>query len=147
MSGELKKPAKSIPIGTMSAVLFVFIIYFSENILLAASCEKILLIKNYQVLQYIVFWSPLVPIGIISTTFSGELSALIGSSRVLKAMADDEIFGPFLHFVKIGRTKSGNPWLAVVISFVIAEVCISLKLKIIFFISHCILKKTHNKIE
>ena len=40
MSGELKKPAKSIPIGTMFAVAFVFIVYFLENILLSASCER-----------------------------------------------------------------------------------------------------------
>ena len=40
MSGELKNPAKSIPIGTMSAVVFVFCVYFLENLLLAASCEQ-----------------------------------------------------------------------------------------------------------
>lgn len=40
MSGELKKPAKSIPIGTMGALLFVFLVYMSENLLLAASCEQ-----------------------------------------------------------------------------------------------------------
>lgn len=122
MSGELKKPAKSIPRGTMAAVALVFVIYFLENMLLAASCERELLKFDTQVLQSIVFWSPIVPIGIISTTFSGELSTLIGSSRVLKAMADDEIFGPFLHWVKIGRTRSGNPWVAVIISFLITEV-------------------------
>jgi potassium/chloride transporter 9 len=38
--GELKKPAKSIPIGTMGAVIFVFIVYFSENILLAGSFDR-----------------------------------------------------------------------------------------------------------
>jgi potassium/chloride transporter 9 len=73
-------------------------------------------------LQEIVFWGPLVPIGIIATTFSGELSALIGSSRVLKALADDDLFGSLLNFVKYGRTKSGNPWVAVIIAFIIAEV-------------------------
>lgn len=135
MSGELKKPARSIPRGTMSAVALVFVIYFTENILLAASCERILLTHDTQVLQSIVFWSPIVPIGIISTTFSGELSALIGSSRVLKAMADDEIFGPILHWVKIGRTRSGNPWLAVIISFLIAEVHSSLYIS---FLDHII---------
>jgi potassium/chloride transporter 9 len=40
MSGELKKPAKSIPLGTMSAVLFTFVVYFLESLLLAASCEQ-----------------------------------------------------------------------------------------------------------
>jgi potassium/chloride transporter 9 len=122
MSGELKKPSKSIPIGTMAAVGFVFFVYFSENLLLAASFDREVLVNNNQVLQNIVFWGPLVPIGIIATTFSGELSALIGSSRVLKALADDELFGPVLNFVKYGKTKSGNPWVAVLISFVFSEV-------------------------
>lgn len=80
------------------------------------------MINNNQVLQAICFWGPLVPIGIVATTFSGELSALIGSSRVLKALADDQLFGPLLNFVKNGKTKSGNPWVAVIISFLISEV-------------------------
>ncbi len=79
------------------------------------------MVYNNQVLQDIVFWGPLVPIGIVATTFSGELSALIGSSRVLKALADDDLFGSLLNFVKYGRTKSGNPWVAVVVAFIISE--------------------------
>jgi len=121
MSGELKKPARSIPLGTLSAVVFVFIVYFSENLLLAASCERNLLVFNNQVLQDINLWGPFVPIGIIATTFSGELSCLIGSSRLLKALADDELFGSALNFVKNGKTKSGNPYVAVIIAFIIAE--------------------------
>ena len=73
-------------------------------------------------LQAISFWKPLIPIGILATTFSGELSSLIGSSRVLKALADDEIFGSMLNFVKYGKTKSGNPWVAVIITFIVAEI-------------------------
>ena len=81
------------------------------------------MVNNSQVLQDITYGgSVLIPMGILATTFSGELSALIGSSRVLKALADDELFGPLLNFVKVGRTKSGNPWVAVVITFVISEV-------------------------
>jgi potassium/chloride transporter 9 len=40
MSGELKKPSKSIPRGTLAGVLFVFILYSLQNLLLAASCER-----------------------------------------------------------------------------------------------------------
>jgi hypothetical protein len=49
---------------------------------------------------------------------------MIGSSRVLKALADDDLFGPLLRFVKTGQTKSGNPIAAVLVTFVIAEVSV-----------------------
>ena len=38
--GELKKPARSIPLGTMIAVAFVFFVYFSENLMLAGSFDR-----------------------------------------------------------------------------------------------------------
>jgi potassium/chloride transporter 9 len=40
MSGELKKPSRSIPLGTLSAVAFVFFVYLTETILVAASCQQ-----------------------------------------------------------------------------------------------------------
>lgn len=121
MSGELKKPSRSIPLGTLSAVAFVFFVYFSEAFFIAASCKHELLIYHYQVLQAINLWGPFLPMGILAATFSGELSTMIGSSRVLKALADDDLFGPLLGFVKRGTTKSGNPIAAVIVAFVIAE--------------------------
>lgn len=67
------------------------------------------------------------PIGIIASTFSGELSCIIGSSRILKALADDDLFGSLLNFVKYGKTKAGNPLVAVCCSFIIAEVFVCLE--------------------
>jgi amino acid permease len=61
---------------------------------------------------------------------------MIGSSRVLKALADDDLFGPLLRFVKTGQTKSGNPIAAVLVTFVIAEVsvqCLNKNFLTVFF--------------
>ena len=49
----------------------------------------------------------LIPIGILATTWSGQLSSLLGASRVLKALADDELFGPVLYYVKVGERGEG----------------------------------------
>lgn len=123
MSGELKKPSKSIPIGTMSAIFFVLFLYFFENILLASSCERLLLVNNVSVLKSITYGGTyIVPIGILATTWSGQLSSLLGGSRLLKALADDELFGTVLNFVKIGTTKSGNPLVAVFLTYILAQV-------------------------
>ena len=108
--------------GTLSAVGFVFFVYLTETLFVAASCTHKLLVNHYQVLQEINIWPPFLPIGILAATFSGELATMIGSSRVLKALADDEIFGPLLSFVKKGTTRSGNPIAAVIFTFIIAEV-------------------------
>jgi solute carrier family 12 (potassium/chloride transporters), member 9 len=53
------------------------------------------LLNNYLFLQNINIWEPFVIIGIISSVFSACLSGIIGASRILEALAIDEIFGRY----------------------------------------------------
>jgi amino acid transporter len=82
-----------------------------------------LLLNNASVLQDITYLGfIIIPIGLIATTWSGALSSMLGSSRVLQAVADDELFGPTLGFVKRGVTKRGNPYVAVLCTYVGSQV-------------------------
>lgn len=65
-------------------------------------------------------WPIFVAIGILLATFSTALSNLIGSSRVLEAMARDRVYGKILDFVSRG-TFNKNPIVAVLISFILVE--------------------------
>lgn len=120
MSGELKDPSSSIPKGTLSAVAFTFSTYFIQIILIAGSNERQLLINNYLFLEDINLWPPFVLAGIFATTLSAALGNLIGASRILEALANDHLFWFFLD-PATKTTKGGNPYVAVLISWVLVQ--------------------------
>lgn len=120
MSGELKHPGRSIPVGTLSAVGFTFVSYVLLSFLIAATTTGDLLRNNYLFLMPVNLWPFFVAIGILLATFSTALSNLIGSSRVLEAMARDRVYGKILDFVSRG-TFNNNPIVAVLISWILVE--------------------------
>uniref|UniRef100_UPI00398F88C3 solute carrier family 12 member 9 n=1 Tax=Pristiophorus japonicus TaxID=55135 RepID=UPI00398F88C3 len=121
MSGDLKNPSYSIPRGTITAVIFTYIIYTILSLMVSCTCERLLLQKNYGFLKDINVWHPFVIIGIYSSTLSAAMSTLIGASRILYALAKDDIFGKLLMAAK-KTSQGGNPWAAVLISSVLVQV-------------------------
>ncbi|XP_059047097.1 solute carrier family 12 member 9 [Achroia grisella] len=119
MSGELKSPSRSIPLGTLTALVFTGVSYAALAALSAATCSRALLQNNYVYLLPLNVWPPFIAVGMLMATFSAGLSNLIGASRVLEALAKDNIFG-FLLRPMVSR--SGNPVLAVIASWLLVQV-------------------------
>ncbi|KAK7882806.1 hypothetical protein WMY93_028980 [Mugilogobius chulae] len=120
MSGDLKNPSYSIPRGTITAVIFTYIIYNLLCVLEACSCDRLLLQKDYSFLRDINIWGPFVTIGVYSSTLSAAMSNLIGASRILYALARDDLFGKALSPAK-KTSRSGNPWVSVLLSWFLVQ--------------------------
>uniref|UniRef100_A0A6Q2Y928 Solute carrier family 12 member 9 n=1 Tax=Esox lucius TaxID=8010 RepID=A0A6Q2Y928_ESOLU len=125
MSGDLRNPSYSIPRGTITAVIFTFITYNLLSLLVACSCDRVLLQRDYSFLRDINVWHPFVTIGVYSSTLSAAMSNLIGASRILYALARDDLFGTVLYLAK-KTSRSGNPWVSVLISWFLVQLIASL---------------------
>ncbi|XP_021251728.1 solute carrier family 12 member 9 [Numida meleagris] len=120
MSGDLKRPSYSIPRGTISAVLFTYLVYNLLAFLMCATCNRTLLQKDYGFLRDISIFPPLVTVGIYAATLSAAMSNLIGASRILYALARDDLFGRALALAK-KTSASGNPIMAVILSWLVVQ--------------------------
>jgi amino acid transporter len=107
MSGELKNPRKSIPLGTMGAIGLSLVIYLALAYWLAASATNEELVSNYTVMIDKAAWGPAVLAGLLGATFSSALSSLVGAPRILQALAHHKILPASGFFAR--RTARGEP--------------------------------------
>ncbi|XP_060553505.1 solute carrier family 12 member 4-like isoform X2 [Ruditapes philippinarum] len=126
MSGDLEDAQKSIPGGTLAAVLSTSAVYLSCVLFFAAGIEGDLLrdklgesIGGGLVIAYTAWptkW--MVLIGSFLSTIGAGLQSINGAPRLLYAIANDNII-PFLRV--FGRTRRGEPFLALVLTVAIAQ--------------------------
>ncbi|KAG9281937.1 solute carrier family 12 member 9 [Astyanax mexicanus] len=120
MSGELKNPSVAIPKGTIIAVLYTFTVYVLLFLLTSSTCDRLLLINDYGVFQRINVWPPFVIVGVYCASLSAAMCSLIGASRILHALAIDQLFGLPLAPAAI-TSQSGNPWVAVIFTWALVQ--------------------------
>ncbi len=114
MSGELKDPRKSIPVGTLWAIGLSFLIYMGLAYWVARSATTEELISNYNIMIDKSIFPPLVIAGVLGATFSSALASMVGSSRILYAMGQHGVL-PASKW--LGDTnKTGQPRNAMIVT-------------------------------
>ncbi len=127
LSGDLKDPGKSIPLGTMGGTITGLIIYVLVIWKLAVSAPQADLIEDQLIMSRIAFWGTLIiPLGLAASTLSSAVGFMMVSPRTLQALAHDKSFpskrANFL--LSKGKGKTHEPFNASLVSIVIALIFI-----------------------
>jgi len=125
MSGDLKDPSKSIPTGTLWAIIATATVYAMMALFLAGTRSGAELTSNNMIVSDIARWPVLITAGVFAATLSSALGSMMGAPRILQALARDTIF-PSLKIFGVGSGASNEPRRAIVLTFVLSTVCILL---------------------
>ena len=106
MSGSLKNPRRSIPLGTMIAWGASLLVYVSLAVWYALVATPDELVNNFTIAVDKAFWGPAVLLGILSSCFTAALSSFVASPRTLQALGHHKIV-PFPKF--FGELKNAEP--------------------------------------
>ncbi len=125
MSGDLKNPRRSIPIGMLSAIGLSLIIYLALAYWLMRSASVDELTGNYTIMIDRAFWGPAVLAGLLAATFSSALASFVGAPRILQALASHRIVPASEIFAK--RSGSGEPRNAIYLTAALVLLAIMLR--------------------
>lgn len=125
MSGDLRDPGRSLPLGTFLAVGISIVVYFSVAVVFAGALPNNILASEYGAMKQVARFSFLIDAGVIAATLSSAMASFLGAPRILQSLAGDRIF-PFLNPFAKGHGPQGNPRRGVLLSAFIALVTIGL---------------------
>ncbi len=129
LSGDLKNPGKSIPLGTISATVVGMIVYVLVTWKLAVSASPYDLLNNQLIMSKIAKYGGfMIPLGLAASTISSALGSIMVAPRTLQALASDKSFPlKFINnFFAKGKPQTNEPFNASVITIIIAFVFVAL---------------------
>lgn len=128
LSGDLKNPRKSIPLGTLSATLAGMVIYIFVVIKMAYSLSPEELAADQFAMSKIAVWGPIIPIGLAAASISSAIGSILIAPRTLQALGGDHIF-PFAtvsKFLAKGRGEANEPMNATIVTALIVFVFVAM---------------------
>ncbi|VDM62316.1 unnamed protein product [Angiostrongylus costaricensis] len=125
MSGDLKDPHKSIPLGELSAVGVSSSICFLFIMILGATGDRLSLICDNLISEKVALTRVLFMVGLYICSLSSTIGSLLGTPRVLQGIAAEGII-PILNPLAHGSGPNKNPVMAGVVLMGVASVFVLL---------------------
>ena len=119
MSGDLKNPTQSIPIGTLAAVGTGYVIYMGLPIILATRADASTLVEDPLIMQRIALWGPAILLGVWGSTLSSAIGSILGAPRVLQALARDGVLPRWMRFLGKGSGADDEPRIGTLVTLVV----------------------------
>ncbi len=129
LSGDLKDPGKSIPLGTMGGTIAGLIVYIFVIWKLSISASQTDLIEHQLIMSKIAVLGPMViPLGLAASTLSSAIGFIMVAPRTLQALANDKSFPSRQANIALakGKGKTREPFNASLVSIAIALVFVML---------------------
>ena len=128
LSGDLKKPSKSIPNGVLLAITTGFIIYLLVILKLFLSAPLEDLASNEHIMYEIAIFGPLVLLGLAAATLSSAIGSILIAPRTMQALGADKVFPneKVNNAIGKGTGKENEPRNATIISGIIAIAFVTL---------------------
>lgn len=120
MSGDLRKPSKSIPKGTNWALIFTFGIYALCFVVLAATVPRESFYTNVMIVEAISRWPSIVLMGELASCVFSALMGVMGCAKILQAIARDDLL-PFLAPFAQGTAHADVPTYAVLFTALLCQ--------------------------
>lgn len=126
LSGDLRNPSKSIPLGTLAGTLCGMVVYLFIAYKLADSASPADLADTSRLIMAEIAWQGwwLIPVGLAAATISSAIGSILVAPRTLQAIARDRLIPSrgVNYWLSRGRGKNDEPFNATVVTVVLAFV-------------------------
>ena len=128
LSGDLKNPQRSIPLGTIVATVTGMLVYILIAIKLDRSAIPTDLAEDNFIMTKIALWGPAIYIGLGAASLSSAIGSIMVAPRTLQALARDKVmpFPPLNRLMAKGTGKRKEPVNATCLSGAIALVFVAI---------------------
>ena len=123
ISGDLKDPQRSIPLGTLSAIGATTLLYIATAIAISSAAPRERLQNDTGILPDMALWQYLVYIGVFGVCLSSTSGGLVGGPKIFQALCKDDLLPKIFRFFAKGKKGSNDPIRAFFLAWLIVVVC------------------------